>query len=238
MPDGNDNRNPGLSTSMRVGGAMTIVAIALLLGVIAWGAFIYSALPERIPVHWNAAGEADSFRDRSIGWAFGPVFIALGMVVSFMLFHWHLIAGSRLVPSEREAYSLVFGYLNLSLAAIFGWISLMVWYSLDAGPWLIAVSLLAGLPVLLILGLYMPRITAERKALDRPQDLSANPDHWVLGGIFYSNPDDPRTFVPKPPHTGFGKTFNLASSGGKLMMGLLVLLMVAPVVIMILDGSG
>lgn len=70
-----------------------------------------------------------------------------------------------------------------------------------------AAGLMGSLPVLLIVGLYFNRISAERKALASESEPSLNPDYWVLGGMFYRNPNDPRTMVPKPPHTGVGMTF-------------------------------
>ena len=213
---------------------MHLLAIVILLGVIAWGAFLYPDLPDQIPIHWNAAGVADDFRPKSVGWAFGPLFIALGMVVGLLILNRIMGRNDLTVPSEREAYSLTLGYVNLSMAVIFAWISVMGWYGLDLGPWLIAAALLGSLPVFLIVGLYFNRISAERKAVASASEPTLNPDHWVLGGIFYSNPDDPRTLVPKPPHTGFGMTFNLASTGGKLLLAVLIAVVVGTVLLVIL----
>lgn len=218
----------------RAGRLMHILAVAVLLGVIVWGVGLYPGMPEQIPIHWNAAGEADDYRPKSIGSAFGPLFIALALVVGILLLHRFMGRSNLAVPSEREAYALTFGYLNLSMAVIFGWISLMGWYDLDVGPWVIAFALLGAVPVLIIMGLYMGRIIAERKALSSSTEPSMDPQYWVWGGIFYSNPDDPRVLVPKPPHTGVGSTFNLATPGGKLAIALLGLLVVGSVLLVIL----
>lgn len=47
------------NSAIRVGSAMHGLAIAILLGVMVWGAFLYPDLPDLIPIHWNAAGVAD-----------------------------------------------------------------------------------------------------------------------------------------------------------------------------------
>lgn len=213
---------------------MHVLSVAILLGVLAWGAYLYPALPDEIPIHWNAAGVADDFRPKSVGWAFGPLFIALALVAGLIAMNIAMTRNAATVPSEREAYSLTLGYVNLSMAVIFGFISVMGWYDLDLGPWLIAAGLLGGLPVLLIMGFYFNRIAAERKHLTSDTEPTLNPQHWVMGGLFYSNPADPRTIVPKPPHTGLGTTFNLASAGGKLMMIVLVLIIVGTLLMVIL----
>ena len=90
----------------------------------------------------------------------------------------------------------------------------------------------AAVPVLAIVGLHLPAIIKERKALTSPEDPSLNPKFWVWGGFFYNNPNDARAFVPKPPHTGTGLTMNLATAWGKLVVALIVLVFVGTLVLM------
>lgn len=218
----------------RTGRIMHVLAVIILLGTIVWGVGLYPGMPAEIPIHWNAAGEADDFRPKSIGWVFGPLFIALTLVVGILVLHRVMGRSDLAVPSERQAYALTFGYVNLSMAVIFSWISVMGWMNLDLGPWLIAFALLAAVPVLIIMGLYLGRITAERKAMSAGTEPSMDPKYWVWGGIFYSNAKDPRTLVPRPPHTGVGTTFNLATPGGKLSVILLIVLIVGSLLLPIL----
>lgn len=234
MDSGAPNAGNSTNNTMRIGWAMHAAAVVVVLGVLVWGVYLYPDLPEQIPIHWNAAGEADDYRPKSIGWAFGPLFIALGMIVGIAILNRVMGRNDLTVPSEREAYRLTLGYVNLSMALIFGWISLAGWYDLELGPWMIAAALLGSLPVLLIMGLYYNRISAERKALASDPEPSLNPENWVWGGMFYSNPNDPRTMVPKPPHTGIGMTFNLAAPGGKLMLVVLILVVLVTLLLAIL----
>ena len=51
---------------------------------------------------------------------------------------------------------------------------------------------------------------------------------WPLGATIYYNPDDPRVFVPK--RIGVGMTVNLGSLGGKVLMGLSLVLIIASLI--------
>lgn len=209
-------------------------ALVLLLTSAVWGATIYSDLPELIPTHWNAAGQADAFSQKSVFSAFGALF-AGALLVFLMLTVNVLLGRSRyLVPAERRANELTLGYVNVSMAVLFAWVSVAGWLGLPLGPSFIVVVLLAGLPVLLIIGLHLPTIIKERKALSDPADPSLDPKFWVLGGVFYNNPNDTRSFVPKPPHTGTGLTMNLASTGGRLALALVLAVLVGSLVLVLM----
>lgn len=213
----------------RAGAIMNGLAVLILVAVGAWGATLYPQLPKKVPTHWNASGTADIYSEKSIWSAFGVLFVGVVMLLGLLALRCFLGRGRGLVPAERRAYDLVFGYTNLSMAALFGWISLTSWFDLELGPLFLALTLLGGVPVLIIIGLHMPAIARERKELVGPDEPSLNPKYWVLGGFFYSNSDDPRAFVPKPPHTGLGLTMNLASPGGRLLLIALALLVIATI---------
>lgn len=210
----------------RPGLIMNLLAAVLLLGTLAWGIALYPGLPDVIPSHWNAAGEADGFSEKSLWSVFGTLLIG---AVSFLgVLATQLLLNNRpwLVPAEERAYSIGLGYVNLSMTLIFCWAALMSWLDLNAGPLFMVLSIMAGLPVLVIIGLHLPKIREQRKALHGPAEPSMDPQYWVWGGMFYRNPADPRTIVPRPPHMGVGGTFNLASRGGRLAVWLSVLLLI------------
>lgn len=198
--------------------------ILLLMGL--WGAVLYPTLPDPIPTHWNASGEADAFSPKSVSAVFGPLFIAAAMVLFVLAVHVGVSRMRHQVPSERRAQDLTFGYVNLSLVALISWVSYAGWYGLSLGPLFIVFALLAGVPVLIIMGLHLPKIMAERKAMLDPGDPSMDSRYWVLGGMFYNNPRDPRPFVPKAPHMGTGSTMNLATPVGRLVVTALALVLV------------
>lgn len=201
------------------------LAVVILLLMWIWGAVLYPSLPQLVPTHWDMSGEADAFSQRSLASVFGPLLVASVLLVSVLLVNLGLSRARYLVSAERRAYGISFSYVNLSLALIFAWVSLAGWYGFSLGPLFVAFALLAGMPVLVIVGLHLPEIMRQRKAEMDPADPSQNPKHWVLGGIFYSNPNDPRAFVPRAPHTGTGTTMNLATPLGRLaLIGLLVVI--------------
>lgn len=202
------------------------VAILILVAMGLWGALLYSSLPDLIPTHWNASGEADAFNHKSVGSTFGPLFMAAGLVLCVLMVHFALSRARYLVPAERRAFDLTFGYVNISLVVIVAWVTYSGWYGLSLGPLFMAFALLAGVPVLIISGLHYPAIMKERKAMADPNEPSMDPRYWVMNGFFYNNPKDPRAFVPKPPHTGTGVTMNLASPGGRLALLAFVLVVV------------
>src|SRR5690554_4762161 len=167
------------STTIMNGLALLILAVAGL-----WGASLYPQLPDVIPTHWNASGEADAFSEKSIWSVFGPLIIAAVTVLSLLILRHYLVRSTGLVPSERRLHDLSIGYGNLFIAALFSWISLMSWLGREPGPLFLALALLAGVPILIIIGLHMPAITRERQEQTGADEPSMNPEHWLLGGFF------------------------------------------------------
>lgn len=202
----------------------------LLLGAAAlWGARLYPGLPDLIPTHWGPSGEPDAFSSKSVWSAFGALMVGFLLAALLLGVHLAMRRGDQVGPVERRTYDHSFSYLNLVMAIIFAWVSLASWHGQSLGAPFVLVAALSWLPMLVIVGLNLSGITAERKRLMRPDEPSLDPQFWVLGGILYRNPDDPRTWVPKPPHTGVGATLNVASSGGRLVLIALLLLIVGTV---------
>lgn len=207
---------------------MHCVAAVILVAMGAWGMALYASLPDQIPTHWDAAGVADAFSEKGVASVFGPLLIAAGIFVLVLALHLSTGRVGHVAKAERRALELTLGYVNLSMSAIFAWVSYSGWFQLSLGPLFLAFSLLAGLPVLVIYGLHYPDIKREREGVTAADEPSLDPRHWVLGGLLYSNLDDRRAFVPKPPHTGLGMTINVASMGGRLVLiGLLLLLVLS-----------
>lgn len=55
--------------------------------------------------------------------------------------------------------------------------------------------------------------------------------NWVLG-VFYYNPADPNAFVPK--RYGLGWTINFGHPGGKVIAGLMIIMILLPIALAIL----
>lgn len=85
---------------------MNGLAVLVLIAMGSWGASLYPQLPDSIPTHWTASGEADAFSTKTIWSAFGVLIIAAIMVLSLLLLRFFLALNKNLVPAERRAYDL------------------------------------------------------------------------------------------------------------------------------------
>src|SRR5690554_1707779 len=121
---------------------MNLLAAALLLVMLAWGISLYPRLPDVIPIHWNAAGEADGFSEKTIWSAFGTLMIGGVLFVAVLITQLLLRRRPWLVPAEERAYSIGLGYMNLSMTVIFCWAAVMSWLDLSVGPLFMMVTIL------------------------------------------------------------------------------------------------
>lgn len=205
-------------------------ALLVLLVTLAWGVQLYPDLPETLTTHWDFSGTPDGFSQKSIAVAFGPLLGGFGLSALLSFLSFHLARNRSLVPAERRASGLALGWASVQAAAMFSWLSFLSWRESAPGPVFIAFSLLGSLPLLVIFGLHMSDITRERKERAGKEPAYSR-DNWVMGGFLYRNPDDPRVFVPKPPHTGYGMTVNVATTGGRIFMWGIALLVIGPILV-------
>jgi uncharacterized membrane protein len=64
------------------------ICVALVLSLVAFSVTVYDSLPDRIPTHFNGAGEADAYGSRSSWWmltAMGAGTAALAIGIAMML---------------------------------------------------------------------------------------------------------------------------------------------------------
>lgn len=209
-------------------------AVLLLLVTIVWGALLYPGLPDSLTTHWDFAGTADGFSRKSFLAAFGLPLAGLGLTLLLSGLSFPLTWNHSLVPAERRASGLVLGLASLHSAAIFSWLSFLSWLDTAPGPLFLAFVLLGSLPLLIVFGLHVPAITRERKQRSAGKEPAFAPEYWVMGGLFYRNPADPRVFVPKPPHTGYGMTVNIATAGGRIFLWGTVLLLIGVLLLPVL----
>jgi len=128
-------------------------AILVLLIMLVAGIVIYPYLPERVPIHWNAAGQVDNYGSRSFG-AFMLPFFTVGIYVLMLVL--------PLVDPRREnylkflgAYRIIRLGLVLFMAVLHGLVltsALGYYVPMDR-----VMPALLGLLFILI-GNYLPRI--------------------------------------------------------------------------------
>lgn len=104
-----------------------IVVLLLTAATLAFSAFAFPNLPERIPSHWNAAGEADGYSSRWFGVLFVP---ALQVIFALLLMAVPLLDPLRAnIAQFRPQYNLLvaamtayFAYLHgVTLGIALGW---------------------------------------------------------------------------------------------------------------------
>lgn len=211
-------------------------ALLILLGLTVWR---YPALPERMPVHWNAAGQADGWAAKS-PWPLAALLIMLAFIHGMLL---TLLIGMgqmrvRLPAQRVEEYRLVrerylrvsaqgMNALRIGIAVMFTGI---MWASLfgiegqakGAAPpgmglvWAGAAVLVLAIVWLMVRGLQVRR---EMREIAGPGAFEgvAPTEGWVWG-MFYCNRNDPSIWVEK--RLGIGWTVNFAHPAGWLIMGL------------------
>lgn len=216
----------------RLGNALHAIAVAAIVLTAWYGATLYPHMPDTIPIHFNAAGEADGFADKSFGSVFGALATGAGLVVLMLIINILTVRHATFGETERTMYDTLFGYINVSSTAMFAWVSIASWNAQPLGPWFMILVLVGSAPILLIIGLYYHRIMEERKATMPTGDPSQDPQFW-RAGMFYKNPHDTRLFVPRPPQWGFGSTINMAHPMARLFIVIVVLLIVLPIALMI-----
>lgn len=202
------DRDAGGRTSLRPALPWLVVTLALGLAAVVIGLVRLDQLPDPYPVHFGPAGDPDRFTDRSPGAVLMPAVV--GQLSGLAVFATLVLVraqGHRAVVPPLAALGLVIGG-GISL------ISIAQYLSADAVPppwsfWL----LLAGIVVTTAWVVHASVRSSRRSADER--------EGWKLGGLVYSDPDDPDVFVPK--RTGVGVTVNLGRPMGWVVMALILL---------------
>nr|WP_315261393.1 SdpI family protein [uncultured Duganella sp.] len=123
-----------------------LIACLLMIAVAcAATAYYWPLLPAVVPVHWNAAGEANGYGPRASYWALGP-----GMMLLIMAACW---MSPRLSPRryEVDSFAATFSYIGTVIVATMGYIYALVLTEAVHGGVAIDRALPAGIAVLLIL---------------------------------------------------------------------------------------
>lgn len=210
----------------------------------------YPDLPERIPSHWNLAGQVDAWVQTSLLSASLFPLTQLFLLLIFGGVYLVIVkargteAGSPAATDQAKinaygvfarAWSLYVFLTLFILQGLFTWMNLIILGSAGGmkvlTPVLLIFSLLvvvAALALGLILGQGGDRLAAKKREghEGEPAPVPDDDHKWVLGQTLYYNPQDPAVFVAK--RVGIGWTVNLARFWGKilLILPLLILLMV------------
>lgn len=200
---------------------LPLAALAML--ALAWPLLV-RGLPDPLPTHFDARGVANGWTAlRHLPWfTFG---LSLGPWLLLLLLGRACI-GSDLDPAGRQAVAMAPLRACLALGMLGAGLSPIV---LVRWPWMPQGAVVAAALALLFAGLAAGIVLMVHTARHLGMDLG-DPRHHRLGGLFYINPDDPATVVPKT--LGLGYTLNFAR--GEAWGILAILLLPATVILLLL----
>lgn len=163
-----------------------VSTLVLLLPILA-GLILWNRLPERIPIHWNTAGEID-------GWS-GKPFAVLGVPCFLLAVHWLCLIATSLDPKAQNHSPKLYGLVFLICPVMSVLISAMT-YATALGisvPVPAVMMLMCGL-LFVVLGNYLPKCKYNytigiRIMWTLNSEANWNATHrfagkiWVVGGL-------------------------------------------------------
>lgn len=165
--------------------ALVLSTLALLLPMLV-GILLWNRFPDSIPIHWNAAGDADGWGSKATAVFFLPLFI--------LAMHWLCIFATTLDPKHREIDGKMF-HLVIWVCPFISLVCNSFVYAAALGYDLsveILMPLLLG-SMFLIIGNYLPKCKRNytigiKVSWALEDDENWNATHrfagkvWVLGG--------------------------------------------------------
>lgn len=216
----------GERTPRPLGLAWELLHVPALAATIIVGYLGYADMPQRVPMHLNAAGEIDSWADKSPMLIWYAVGLQLVLAVLMTVSHLVLLHAKKPTDPNRPAssayaygvflkvwsiYLIVTGPLvamGIGLGMQLSMIGVMGLDMIGLIMMVVAVAALAAAVVIgLIYGQNGSRIYAASRA-DDDDDVAFDDDRHWKAGVFYWNSDDPAVMVPK--RFGVGWTCNFA----------------------------
>lgn len=226
---------------------LLLIALGTSIASIAVVAVRYSALPDRLPAHYNGAGQVDSWTTRSWSTALLPGWIGLlGTIVMMGLCIWmsrrhdaHLPDGhpatARLLQAgNAHGQQVTLAWVAVLMALAMGVITVTPVIRLTSSGMAWAIWAVVAASMLPIVWLLVDSAIRHRAAMATIEPAGAeSPDDDALWrwGMFYLNREDPRAFVPK--RAGMGLSPNLGHPAGLAFMlftGLLLIVSIALVI--------
>lgn len=202
-------------------GWWAIIAVQVIVIAIV-NAWVYTKMPNTIPMHWNIAGEVDSWARKDIVSGFAATYFAL--FISLLLFAVHIgirhaKRGQAKPDKPLESWIAYLQYTRLQdlcmlisafitncnsfimLASTLGLIDPM------SAALFIIVMVILMIAMILGISIYTGQMGAKLLREDGSGSVQDDDVHWYWG-VFYHNPHDPSILVPK--RIGIGWTFNFA----------------------------
>ncbi|MET0645514.1 MAG: DUF1648 domain-containing protein [Pyrinomonadaceae bacterium] len=215
--------------------------VLLTLASFAVLAHFYPRLPEMLPTHWNAAGEADDWSRKTLSTVFFLPALGVYLQVVFFVLKRDLVQAKMTLPATNTEEYLrgKERFLTANMRLIDLARALIAALFVAIGLLMVATSIpefkryetaaqaavLGSAGVMVVgMGYFLWRMVAVNRELDELTgdgyvQRAAEEEHWRHGGLTYYNPDDPALVVEKL--TGVGYTLNLAHRAVRYRLALM-----------------
>lgn len=224
--------------------AWNLLYLPVILATLALSLALYPAMPDPVPVHFNAAGAVDDYMAK--GWQViaMPIAVQAFMALCLTASHWQILRSRR--PSSPEhpvASAIAYGMFARAQSATLLVTGIVITVSIAIMPLafagvvtsdqsfvaFIAIIVAAILPNLAVSLVYGQAGSRLLRRMTASSELGFDDDEsWHLG-LFYINREDPSVVVPR--RFGIGWTMNW---GNPKSWGLAALLVAAIVVFVVL----
>lgn len=229
-----------------------LLTAALAVGVIIYGVTWYPHMPPRVVTHAGFDGTPDAWGPKNVINVFLlPVVALFLLVLLYFTARWTAQTSTQVKPDgdavssrhlarvKAEQGVLLLGHMSMVMGMGMLALTVLTWHAVHGTGFacVMAAELLAPLVLIVRMQLVLrqtsradsatvhatpssSRVVAPGQNADSPDD-----DRYWKGGIFYNNPNDPNTWVPK--RFGVGTTVNLATPWGKAFVIMSVVVFVA-----------
>jgi len=189
-----------------------LLPFLLLLSGAIWLYLNWDGVPPRVPMHWNARGQVDSYVDKR------PLLVAMPLVIGggvcLLLYVMARIIRDASPRGAARKPSLRLMLISEIFVAGICWAVVMI--SASDGRLLAPGVVFIGALTVVLLGVCIYLYSG------MPKTQLRNPEGYRAAGLYYSDPADPALFVPK--RSGYGYTINFGHPWGvPVMLGILLL---------------
>lgn len=223
-----------------------LVSLLMIAGSMAYILVNYDQLPQMIPTHFNFRGEADAFSPKSLSNVLSPGIILSVLWIIMLLSNLAVLTAKHSMDVSDSAGSLKRYLQARRIWTIYLAVTTLIFVGLSqigityltfghtkyASSFTIAMLVLSLLVVIASIWLGI-KVGSAGEKLSKTGIISddSSDENWKLGGLFYYNRNDSAVFAQK--RVGVGVTVNLATFGGKVIVGVLLLLILLSLVLLI-----
>ena len=214
----------------------------VVLGITVYTCISYKNLPQKIPTHWNLAGEADAWAQKSFFKVFFPNILHILLFVLLVYFSINIFSmrikldPKNIENSKKRAIQFLKGIsislyiLTSSIVFLLGTIALAMLKQTNISPYIMLLDMVILFFSLILLFYYYYKYgnnTFTKEKEKEGYSVEDEDKYWIAGFI-YNNPDDPLVIVEK--RYGLGWTINVGHTKGKLIMLFLLIFIVITII--------